>query len=628
MIFQDPMTSLNPVLTIGRADPRGARDTLRPAAKEADARAVELLDQVGIPSAKLAHRDYPHQFSGGMRQRAMIAMALACEPKLLIADEPTTALDVTIQAQILDLLRALVAERGTALILITHDLGVVAGMCERVNVMYAGTLVETGTAEQLFARPRHPYTLGLLQSVPRLDAGRASPLQPIAGQPRNMLSPPAACPFAPRCRYALDICTEQLPRLESRDDGHKAACFNPVPADEWKRSRVAERNRVTADSGSTLVELDDLRVWFPIKSGLVLDRHVGDVKAVDGVSLTIERGETLGLVGESGCGKSTVGRAILRLYEPTSGRIVFDGHDITALSEGELRVVRRRMQMVFQDPYASLNPRHSVGRIVGEPLRVHGLASGARSGRASGSCSRSSGCRPTPRRATRTSSPAASASGSASPGRSRSTPSFVVCDEPVSALDVSIQAQIINLLEELQHEFGLTYLFIAHDLAVVRHISDRIAVMYLGKIVEVASADELYDNPLHPYTISLLSAVPIPDPEVERSRRPILSRATCRARRIRRRAAASTRAARSCSRHAAATRSRSCASSTATSSRATSPSRSRPARSHLRRNQLRRAEPATDVLPPFEPKQTSGPKARCRPAPIPDAWTLQSARRS
>jgi oligopeptide/dipeptide ABC transporter ATP-binding protein len=240
MIFQDPMSSLNPVHTVGGQVREALTTHFDMSSKEADARVVELLDQVGIPSARSRVADYPHQFSGGMRQRAMIAMALACRPKLLIADEPTTALDVTIQAQILDLLRALVAERGTALILITHDLGVVAGMCERVHVMYSGTFVETGTADQIFAHPRHPYTLGLLQSMPRLDVGRSFALQPIAGQPRNMLSPPEDCPFAPRCRYRLGVCSEQLPRLEARGDGQMAACFNPVEVDEWKRSRMVE----------------------------------------------------------------------------------------------------------------------------------------------------------------------------------------------------------------------------------------------------------------------------------------------------------------------------------------------------------------------------------------------------
>jgi peptide/nickel transport system ATP-binding protein len=279
---------------------------------------------------------------------------------------------------------------------------------------------------------------------------------------------------------------------------------------------------VSTDGGAPLVELDDLRVWFPIKSGVLMDRHVGDVKAVDGVTLTIERGETLGLVGESGCGKSTVGRAILRLYEPTGGRIVFDGKDITHLGEAELRPLRRRMQMIFQDPFASLNPRHSVGRMVGEPLKVHGLAGGRERGRRVRELLQVVGL---PADAATRYPHEFSGGQRQRIGLARAlalNPDFVVADEPVSALDVSIQAQIVNLLERLQEEFALTYLFIAHDLAVVRHISDRIAVMYLGSIVEVSPADELYDDPLHPYTISLLSAVPIPDPEVERKRETIL----------------------------------------------------------------------------------------------------------
>jgi peptide/nickel transport system ATP-binding protein len=278
---------------------------------------------------------------------------------------------------------------------------------------------------------------------------------------------------------------------------------------------------VSTGAGAPLVEVDDLRVWFPITSGVILDRHIGDVKAVDGVSLTIARGETVGLVGESGCGKSTLGRTILRLYEPTEGRIVFDGQEITSLSDAQLRRVRQRMQMVFQDPFASLNPRHSVGRIVGEPLRVHGVASRREVDARVESLLETVGL---PSDATNRYPHEFSGGQRQRIGLARSlalNPDFVVCDEPVSALDVSIQAQIVNLLGELQEEFGLTYLFIAHDLAVVRHISDRIAVMYLGKIVEIAPADDLYDNPLHPYTITLLSAIPIPDPAVERTRKAI-----------------------------------------------------------------------------------------------------------
>ena len=398
-------------------------------------------------------------------------------------------------------------------------------MCDRVNVMYAGTLVETGTAEQLFSRPRHPYTLGLLQSIPRLDAGAHRKLQPIEGQPRNMLSQLTSCPFAPRCRYEVEQSRLELPRLTEIEPGHAVACFNPVPGRRVE-ANAARRGSGVSHNGHPLVELDELRVWFPIKSGIVLDRHIGDVKAVDGVTLSIRRGETIGLVGESGCGKSTVGRAILRLNEPTTGRISFDGRDITGLSQGELRPLRARMQMIFQDPFASLNPRHSVGRLVGEPMKVHGtLTKHERTVRVRELLEVVG----LPRDAINRYPHEFSGGQRQRIGLARAlslNPEFVVCDEPVSALDVSIQAQIINLLEQLQDEFGLTYLFIAHDLAVVRHISDRIAVMYLGKVVEISPADDLYDNPLHPYTIALLSAIPIPDPVVERTRETIGSTET------------------------------------------------------------------------------------------------------
>ena len=516
MIFQDPMTSMNPVLTVGRQIREALEVHLDLNRKEANARAEELLHQVGIPSPKDRLKNYPHQFSGGMRQRAMIAMALACKPQLLVADEPTTALDVTIQAQILALLNELVVEHDTALVMITHDLGVIAGMCERVGVMYAGTFVETADALDLFASGRHPYTHGLLRSVPRLDSDRRDGLQPIKGAPRDMLHAPTSCPFAPPLR--------------------------PGPAESARRSSEAPADRARSgpqrgllqpgapggadtrmSDDDVLVKIEDLKVYFPIKSGILLDRHVGDVRAVDGVTLDIRRGETLGLVGESGCGKSTVGRAILRLYEPTAGTITFDGQDITKLKSGKMRPLRRRMQMVFQDPYASLNPRHSVGRIVAEPIRQHGLGEGRKQvGNRVAELLETVGL---PRDAASRYPHEFSGGQRQRIGVARAlsvNPDLIVADEPVSALDVSIQAQILNLLESLQERFSLTYLFIAHDLAVVRHTSTRIAVMYLGALDEVSPADELYERPQHPYTIALISAVPIHDPCIERKREAIL----------------------------------------------------------------------------------------------------------
>ena len=476
--------------------------------KEAAERAAELLDQVGIPNAKARLKDYPHQFSGGMRQRAMIAMALTCEPKVLIADEPTTALDVTIQAQILDLLRTLVAERDTALIMITHDLGVVAGICERVEVMYAGTFVEGGTAGQIFgaaAPPVHARAARERAPARRAPACGAEPDRRPAAEHARAADVVPVRSTLPLPHRALHGRAAVARRARARPRGR---LLQPGRRGRVAAERPGEHVVSAVEPGQTLVEVDDLRVWFPITSGVLLDRHVGDVKAVDGVTFSIAKGETVGLVGESGCGKSTLGRAILRLYKPTSGRITFDGQDITTSSESELHDVRRKMQMVFQDPYASLNPRHSVGRIVGEPLRAHRIASGKDLARRVNDLLGVVGL---PADAANRYPHEFSGGQRQRIGLARAlalNPDFLVCDEPVSALDVSIQAQIVNLLEDLQRDFGLTYLFVAHDLAVVRHISDRIIVMYLGKIVEIAPADDLYDNPLHPYTITLLVGDP------------------------------------------------------------------------------------------------------------------------
>ncbi|MGE0714443.1 MAG: dipeptide ABC transporter ATP-binding protein [Alphaproteobacteria bacterium] len=523
MIFQEPMTSLNPILTIGMQLMEPLQIHLGMDEAAARARAVELMRLVGIPDAERRLTQYPHQFSGGMRQRVMIAIGLACNPKLIIADEPTTALDVTIQAQILELMRDLSRRLDIALIIITHNLGVVARYADRVVVMYAARRVEEGPAEAIFHRPRHPYTMGLLRSVPRLDRPRGERLETIEGLPPNLATAPPGCRFAPRCPYALPVCTGEPPLVET-DTGAISACFRAV---EIARGEIAwdaagpAAAAVVARADAPLLSVSGLTKHFPVRSGLRGTR--GLVRAVEDVAFDVRPGETLGLVGESGCGKTTVGRLILRLEEPTAGEIRFDGVDLVAASRAELKQMRRRVQVIFQDPYSSLNPRMTVGQIVGEPLSVYGIeANGAAVRARTARLLEQVGLRP---------ELAARYPHQLSGGQRQRVgiaralamePKFIVCDEAVSALDVSIQGQIINLLEELQRTYGLAYLFIAHDLAVVRHIATRVVVMYLGRVMEIADRDALYGNPLHPYTRLLLDAAPVPDPTVEKQREPRL----------------------------------------------------------------------------------------------------------
>jgi peptide/nickel transport system ATP-binding protein len=450
MIFQDPMTSFNPVYRVGAQIVEAIR-AHRPevGGDEARRRTVELLDSVGIPDPERRVDAYPHELSGGMRQRAMIAMALALEPEVLIADEPTTALDVTVQAQILRLLERLNRERGLATILITHDLGVVAEVADRVLVMHEGEIVERGSLDDVFYAPRDPYTRALLGAVVRLD--RAAPLRP-------------------------------------------------------------------AREGESLLEVRDLVKHYPVRSSL-LRREVDRVRAVDGVGFELRRGETLGLVGESGSGKSTLCRALLQLIEPTSGSVRFEGREIAGLSRRAMRPLRREMQMVFQDPYASLNPRKRAGQIVAEPLRLQGEAKGGElRERALELLVRVGlGAEHRDRFPHEFSGGQRQRIGIARALASR--PKLIVADEPVSALDVSIRAQILDLLAELQEDFGLTYLFVAHDIGVVRHVSDRIAVMHEGRIVEIGPADEVCERPRDACTEELLAAVPVPDPRLARERR-------------------------------------------------------------------------------------------------------------
>jgi peptide/nickel transport system ATP-binding protein len=527
MIFQDPLSSLNPTLTVGQQIAEAVLLHREVSRKEALDRAVEVLDLVGMPRARERVGEYPHQFSGGMRQRVMIAMALACDPKLLIADEPTTALDVTIQKQILELIDDLRRRLGMAVIMVTHDLGVIAGRADRVAVMYAGKVVETTDTTALYANPRHPYTEALFHALPEKSAETRERLYSIPGAPPDLVNPPKGCRFAPRCRYATDKCRTEAPDLNGETSAHTYRCFFPVGA---KERAVAGHLTVVEPTvgleeelleeqavGGVVLEAKDLVKEFPVTKGM-LQRKVGTVSAVAGVSFDIRKGETLGLVGESGCGKTTIGRMLVGLDKPTSGSVLFGGKDLARSSGRQYRRERRDIQYMFQDSYASLDPRMRAGSILREPLIVQGMGSRREQHDKVREILGKVGLPP----AWTERYPHEFSGGQRQRlGFARAlllNPQVIVADEPVSALDVSVQAQVLNMMRDLQREMGLTYLFISHDLSVVRYLSNHIGVMYLGKLVEIGTADEVYLRPAHPYTKGLIESAPTADPATERAK--------------------------------------------------------------------------------------------------------------
>lgn len=511
MIFQEPMTSLNPVLTVGYQLCESIMLHLNVGRREASGRAIELLKKMGIADAEKSFHRYPDEFSGGMRQRIMIAMAMSANPGILIADEATTALDVTTQAQILDLLSGIVKETKTALILVTHNIGIVAEYADRIYVMYAGCMLESGKASQVLERPGHPYTRRLLQAIPRLTDLPDRVLLPIEGGLPDMADKPETCVFQPRCPYSEASCLEKgRPCMYEVEAGHLAACRLHQKSldliEEELRASVPKRQPRTSIRTNKILEVNNLNKWFEAGNGFL--HHKRKIHVLKGVSFYIREGETLGIVGESGCGKTTLARTLMRLYEPDQGTIVFDGQDITHEKEKKLNNLRKFMSMVFQDSYSSMNPRSNARAEVEEPMIIHGAKRGNALESSIDSRFRLVGLDPLLKYR---------AAHELSGGQRQRIniaralsggPKLVICDEPVSALDISVQAQIINLLEELQEKLGLTYLFIAHDLAVVKHISDRILVMYAGTVVEISECEELYHNALHPYTRLLLSAIP------------------------------------------------------------------------------------------------------------------------
>ncbi|WP_194816728.1 ABC transporter ATP-binding protein [Nocardia sp. XZ_19_385] len=514
MVFQDPLSALTPVYRVGDQIAEALLAHGNMGKKEAAAKAVELLDLVGITDAPVRARAFPHEFSGGMRQRVVIAMAIANDPELIICDEPTTALDVTVQKQILGLLRKARDITGAGVIMITHDMGIAATIADRVAVMYAGKIVETAPATDLFTGPRMPYTVGLLGSIPRMDGPARQPLIPIVGAPPAMHALSPGCSFAPRCPIAIEDCRAAEPPLATTGPAHAAACIRTAELGttdlfDAYRADISEPETAAHPDPEVVLRVTDLVKTFPLTRGVVFRRRTGEVRAVDGISFEVHAGRTLALVGESGSGKSTTLTQILDLARPEAGTIEILGRDVSTMTKAEKRAIRRQMQIVFQDPTASLDPRLPIFDVVAEPLRIDGRSRTEIASRVP-QLLEQVGLRP--EHADRY--PADFSGGQKqriSIARALALePSMLVLDEPVSSLDVSIQAGVLNLLRDLQTEHGLSYLFVSHDLSVVRNLAHDIAVMHRGKIVEYAPAEQIFADPRDPYTRALIDAVPVP----------------------------------------------------------------------------------------------------------------------
>ena len=532
MIFQDPLTSLNPTMKIGLQVCEPLRVHEKLSKKEALERAVEILKRVGMPRPEVVINNYPHQLSGGMRQRVMIAMALVCKPRILIADEPTTALDVTTQMQILDLIDELRDKYQMGVILITHDLGVVAGHTDRVAVMYAGRIVETAPTKTLFTEPKHRYTSSLMAALPERALAAGTKLFSIPGAPPSLTNLPVGCRFAARCLWATDECRAGYPDL-SGDDAHTFSCFHPVqegdesPAalqaklDTQKNGDEAGAQQAPLVSSEVLLDVKEASREYESAGSGFFKRDKGVVSAVDRVSITVKKGETYGLVGESGCGKSTMGRLIAGLERPSGGAIELDGRDLATLKGRDAVTIHRDVQMMFQDSYAAMDPRMRIDQILAEPMSIQKTGNARQIAERIMEIIEQVGL--TEEILDRY--PHEFSGGQLQRiGFARSltlAPDLIVADEPVSALDVSVQAQVLNLMKDLQAELGLSYLFISHDLAVVQYMADRIGVMYLGRIVEEGPAKEVVENPKHPYTKALIDSIPVPDPEFSHDDRAI-----------------------------------------------------------------------------------------------------------